>query len=91
MTDACNVLMIFPRFNVGSFWNYRATCELAGDRPYSQALAGIMGAAVACRREDSHRNDQGEVGARGEQGTCEACRRSRRRHVQQCAGSHVVR
>jgi uncharacterized protein YjbI with pentapeptide repeats len=26
--DACKVLMIFPRFNTDSFWNYRATCEL---------------------------------------------------------------
>jgi len=29
-TDGCKVLMIFPRFNTDSFWNYRATCELKG-------------------------------------------------------------
>jgi len=29
-TERCRVLMIYPRFNPNSFWNYKATCELAG-------------------------------------------------------------
>ena len=28
--SACNVLMIYPRFNPNSFWNYQATCEAVG-------------------------------------------------------------
>src|SRR5690349_6009236 len=43
--DACNVLMIFPRFNADSFWNYRATCELAGAR-YPAAPLGMITVAA---------------------------------------------
>ena len=39
--DGCNVLMIAPRFGGMSFWNYRATCELAGAR-YPQPPLGLM-------------------------------------------------
>jgi hypothetical protein len=28
----CNVLMIYPRFSAGSFWNYAITSELLGAR-----------------------------------------------------------
>jgi len=43
--DACNVLMIFPRFNTDSFWNYRATCELTGAR-YPAAPLGLITVAA---------------------------------------------
>ena len=45
MTDSCKVLMIFPRFNASSFWNYRATCELAGAR-YPAAPLGLITVAA---------------------------------------------
>jgi radical SAM superfamily enzyme YgiQ (UPF0313 family) len=44
-TDACKVLMIFPRFNTDSFWNYRATCELKGAR-YPAAPLGLITVAA---------------------------------------------
>jgi radical SAM superfamily enzyme YgiQ (UPF0313 family) len=43
--DACKVLMIFPRFNTDSFWNYRATCELSGAR-YPAAPLGLITVAA---------------------------------------------
>src|SRR5436305_9392501 len=43
--DACKVLMIFPRFNADSFWNYRATCELTGAR-YPTAPLGLITVAA---------------------------------------------
>jgi len=43
--DACKVLMIFPRFNADSFWNYRATCELKGAR-YPAAPLGLITVAA---------------------------------------------
>src|SRR5260370_2798618 len=43
--DACKVLMIFPRFNADSFWNYRATCELKGAR-YQAAPLGLITVAA---------------------------------------------
>jgi radical SAM superfamily enzyme YgiQ (UPF0313 family) len=43
--DACKVLMIFPRFNTDSFWNYRATCELTGAR-YPAAPLGLITVAA---------------------------------------------
>src|SRR5258708_39651346 len=46
MADSCNVLMIFPRFNAGSFWNYRATCELAGAQYPAVPLGMITVAAL---------------------------------------------
>ena len=44
-TDACKVLMIFPRFNTDSFWNYRAACELTGAR-YPAAPLGLITVAA---------------------------------------------
>jgi radical SAM superfamily enzyme YgiQ (UPF0313 family) len=43
--DACKVLMIFPRFNTDSFWNYRATCELTRAR-YPAAPLGLITVAA---------------------------------------------
>ena len=45
MTDGCKVLMIFPRFNASSFWNYKATCELSGAR-YPAAPLGLITVAA---------------------------------------------
>jgi len=43
--DACKVLMIFPRFNTDSFWNYRAACELTEAR-YPAAPLGLITVAA---------------------------------------------
>jgi len=43
--DTHKVLMIFPRFNTDSFWNYRATCELKGAR-YPAAPLGLITVAA---------------------------------------------
>ncbi len=45
-TDRCRVLMIYPRFNPNSFWNYKATCELAGARHPAAPLGLITVAAL---------------------------------------------
>jgi hypothetical protein len=45
MAHSCKVLMIFPRFNAGSFWNYTATCELTGAR-YPAAPLGLITVAA---------------------------------------------
>ncbi|MFT8885212.1 MAG: B12-binding domain-containing radical SAM protein [Acetobacter papayae] len=45
MTDSCKVLMIFPLFNVGSFWNYKETCDLTGTR-YPAAPLGMITVAA---------------------------------------------
>jgi radical SAM superfamily enzyme YgiQ (UPF0313 family) len=45
VADHCNVLMIYPRFNAGSFWNYQATCQLAGAR-YPAAPLGLITVAA---------------------------------------------
>jgi len=46
----CKALLVFPRFNANSFWNYQATCEVAGAR-YPAAPLGLItvaaGAAVS--------------------------------------------
>ena len=47
--DTCKVLMIFPRFNTNSFWNYRATCELKGAR-YPAAPLGLITVAALLPR-----------------------------------------
>ena len=41
MADACNVLMIFPRFNPKSFWSYEGACELFGAK-YPAAPLGMI-------------------------------------------------
>jgi hypothetical protein len=45
MTDSCKVLMLFPRFNAASFWNYRAACDLTGAR-YPAAPLGLITVAA---------------------------------------------
>ena len=45
MADRTRVLMIFPRFNANSFWNYKATCEMAGAR-YPGAPLGLITVAA---------------------------------------------
>lgn len=45
MTESHKVLMIFPRFNASSFWNYTATCELTGAR-YPAAPLGLITVAA---------------------------------------------
>ena len=45
MADQCNVLMVFPRFNANSFWNYQATCEMVGAR-YPAAPLGLITVAA---------------------------------------------
>ncbi|PYD71016.1 hypothetical protein CFR76_03390, partial [Komagataeibacter swingsii] len=45
MTESCKVLMIFPRFNANSFWNYQAACDLAGAR-YPAAPLGLITVAA---------------------------------------------
>src|SRR5215471_3972749 len=47
--DRCRVLMIYPRFNPGSFWNYKATCEVAGARHPAAPLGLITVAAMLPR------------------------------------------
>ncbi|HLG89356.1 MAG TPA: B12-binding domain-containing radical SAM protein [Alphaproteobacteria bacterium] len=50
MTGSCNVLMIFPRFNASSFWNYGAACELTGAR-YPAAPLGLITVAALLPKE----------------------------------------
>jgi len=45
-TVDCNVLMIYPRFNASSFWNYSLTCELVGAKYPSPPLGLITVAAM---------------------------------------------
>jgi len=43
--DACQVLMIYPRFDPNSFWNYRDACELVGASHPASPL-GLMTVAA---------------------------------------------
>ncbi|ATU72977.1 B12-binding domain-containing radical SAM protein [Komagataeibacter rhaeticus] len=45
MSDPCKVLMVFPLFNAGSFWNYMEACDLAGAR-YPAAPLGLVTVAA---------------------------------------------
>jgi hypothetical protein len=40
-----NVLLVYPRFNADSFWNYQATCDLTGAR-YPAAPLGLITVAA---------------------------------------------
>jgi len=42
---ACNVLMIYPRFQVNTFWNFSEACKLAGTR-YPTAPLGLITVAA---------------------------------------------
>ena len=46
----CNVLMIYPRFSAGSFWNYSVTAELFGAR-YPTIPLGLITLAAMLPRE----------------------------------------
>ncbi|WP_408887786.1 B12-binding domain-containing radical SAM protein, partial [Novacetimonas hansenii] len=50
MTDSCKVLMIFPLFNAGSFWNYKEACDLTGAR-YPAAPLGLITVAALLPKE----------------------------------------
>jgi radical SAM superfamily enzyme YgiQ (UPF0313 family) len=41
VSDSCNVLMIFPKFNPKSFWSYDGACELLGAK-YPAAPLGMI-------------------------------------------------
>ena len=41
----CNVLMVYPRFGEGTFWNFAAACELFGAR-YPTAPLGLITVAA---------------------------------------------
>ncbi|HUD85384.1 MAG TPA: cobalamin-dependent protein, partial [Xanthobacteraceae bacterium] len=41
----CNVLMIYPRFGAGTFWNFSAACELFGAK-YPTAPLGLITVAA---------------------------------------------
>jgi len=43
--DRCNVLLVYPRFNANSFWNYQATCEMLGAK-YPGAPLGLITVAA---------------------------------------------
>ena len=45
-SEPWRVLMVYPRFNAGSFWNYKATCELAGALHPAAPLGLITVAAL---------------------------------------------
>ncbi|MEJ8476251.1 B12-binding domain-containing radical SAM protein [Roseibium algae] len=42
----CNVLLVYPRFSAGSFWNYGATCEMVGAKYPAPPLGLITVAAM---------------------------------------------
>src|SRR6476660_5955679 len=46
----CNVLMIYPRFSAGSFWNYSITAELLGAR-YPTIPLGLVTLAAMLPQE----------------------------------------
>src|SRR4051812_10322458 len=46
---SCKVLLVYPRFAPNSFWNYQATCDLAGARYPTTPLGLITVAALLPR------------------------------------------
>ncbi|WP_029058704.1 B12-binding domain-containing radical SAM protein [Stappia stellulata] len=46
MTASVNVLLLYPQFQAGSFWNYKATCELVGAKYPAPPLGLITVAAM---------------------------------------------
>jgi radical SAM superfamily enzyme YgiQ (UPF0313 family) len=43
--QACRVALVYPRFTVPSFWNFRSTCEMAGAR-YPEPPLGLITVAA---------------------------------------------
>jgi radical SAM superfamily enzyme YgiQ (UPF0313 family) len=41
----CRALLVYPKFNPNSFWNYQATCDVAGAK-YSSAPLGLITVAA---------------------------------------------
>jgi len=50
VSDSCNVLMIFPKFNPKSFWSYDGACELLGAKYPAAPLGMITLAALLHQR-----------------------------------------
>lgn len=46
LATSCNVLLIFPRFELPSFWNYHTTCWVAGKRHPAPPLGLVTVAAL---------------------------------------------
>ncbi|WP_425088708.1 B12-binding domain-containing radical SAM protein [Stappia sp.] len=46
MTASVNVLLLYPKFQAGSFWNYKDTCELVGAKYPAPPLGLITVAAM---------------------------------------------
>jgi radical SAM superfamily enzyme YgiQ (UPF0313 family) len=44
--ETCKVLMVYPRFNPNSFWNFRSACELTGLKRQAPPLGLITVAAL---------------------------------------------
>jgi radical SAM superfamily enzyme YgiQ (UPF0313 family) len=44
--DACKVLLVYPKFDSNSFWNYRGTCELVGAKHPASPLGLITVASL---------------------------------------------
>ncbi|WP_417671106.1 B12-binding domain-containing radical SAM protein [Roseibium sp.] len=67
VNSTCHVLLVHPRFNSGSFWNYGATCELIGAKYPAPPLGLITVAAmlpktwsaklIDCNTADLHDED----------------------------------
>lgn len=55
MTDSCKVLMIFPLFNAGSFWNYKETCDLTGAARHDHGCSAAPEALVSQAYQPQHR------------------------------------
>src|SRR5262245_35683040 len=45
----CRALLVYPRFNANSFWNYQATCDVAGAKYPASPLGLITVAALLPR------------------------------------------
>ena len=43
--DACRAILVYPRFNPHSFWNYQATCDPVGAK-YPAAPLGLITVAA---------------------------------------------
>jgi radical SAM superfamily enzyme YgiQ (UPF0313 family) len=46
---SCRALLVYPRFNAESFWNYKATCEIVGAK-YTGAPLGMITVAALLPR-----------------------------------------
>jgi radical SAM superfamily enzyme YgiQ (UPF0313 family) len=51
-SDTCKILLVYPQFRAASFWNFKATCEIAGARYPAPPLGLITMAALLPRAWD---------------------------------------